>query len=287
MGKLAELAPAKVNLTLQVRGKRPDGYHEIESLVMFADYGDTLSFEPADKLSLAIDGPFAGALDGSGNLVEKAAVAYAEVTGIPAVGAFHLTKRLPVAAGIGGGSADAAAAFRLLQRHYGVPVSLSSLISAARNIGADVPACLKSSASIMTGIGEKLHVLPRLEPVPAILVNPMQPLPTAPVFRALASGPLPGDFAETELPYFVSLEEIIAYASAGSNDLEAPAWNLLPVVGEVLAMLEDLPGVLLRRVSGSGPTCFAIFRDMNEAESAALMVARGRPDWWVHATRLT
>lgn len=287
MGRLTEHASAKVNLTLRIRGKRRDGYHEIESLVAFADCGDTLSFEAADTFSLAVDGPFAGALDGSDNLVEKAAIAFAEVTGKAVAGAFRLTKRLPVASGIGGGSADAAAAFRLLQRHYGMPDSFSGLIPAARNIGADVPVCLMSSACIMTGIGETLHPLPHVEPIPAILVNPMQPLATAPVFRTLASGPLPDDFVEPAFPRLASPDEIIAYASAGSNDLEAPARHLLPVIGEVLAMLEDLPGALLKRLSGSGPTCFAIFRDMKEAESAALTVAREQPNWWVQATKLT
>lgn len=287
MGRLIESASAKVNLTLQIRGKRPDGYHELESLVMFADYGDTISFEEADSFSFAIDGPFAATLSGSDNLVEKAAAAFAEVTGKAVTGTFRLTKRLPVTAGIGGGSADAAAVFRLLQRHYGIPTSLSGLNCAARNIGADVPVCLMSKAAIMTGIGERLYSLPEIEPIPAVLVNPMEPLPTAPVFRALESAPLPDDFTEPERPHLASREAIIAYASAGSNDLEAPALNLLPAIGEVLAILEELPGAVLRRLSGSGPTCFAIFRTMGEAESAALAITGMRPGWWVQATKLS
>lgn len=287
MGALTEHAAAKVNLTLQIRGKRPDGYHEVESLVLFADYGDTLGFEPAEKFSLSVEGPFAGALDGPDNLIEKAAIAYAGLTGKPHGGAFSLTKRLPVAAGIGGGSADAAAAFRLLQRHHGEPQSLTSLLPAARTIGADVPACLASSAAIMTGIGEILHPLPRTEPIPAILVNPMQQLPTAPVFRALASGPLPAGFTAPELPRLATADEIIAHALAGSNDLEPPARSILPVIGDALSMLDALPGMVLRRLSGSGPTCFALFRDMGEAARAAQAVARQRPEWWVQAVRLS
>ena len=286
VGQVTEHAAAKVNLTLQIRGKRSDGYHEVESLVLFADYGDTLSFESSETFSLFVDGPFAGALERSGNLIEKAALAYAERIGKTASGAFHLTKRLPVAAGIGGGSADAAAAFRLLKRHFGEPGSLSELVLAASKIGADIPACLMSSASIMTGIGEKLHPLPRLEPIPAILVNPMQPLPTAPVFRALVSDPLPDDFVGPEFPRLATSDDVIAYALAGSNDLEPPARSLLPVIDEVLALLEELPGVLLRRLSGSGPTCFAIFGNMHEAEDAVRMIAHKRPEWWVQAARL-
>jgi 4-diphosphocytidyl-2-C-methyl-D-erythritol kinase len=286
MEPLSEQAPAKVNLTLRIRGKRPDGYHEVESLVVCADYGDTLTFQPAGGFSLTVDGPFAGALDGPDNLIEKAAFAYARLTGRPAGGAFHLTKRLPVAAGIGGGSADAAAAFRLLRRHYGEPESLTALRPAAKSIGADVPACLISRACFMTGIGEKLASLSGVEPIAAILVNPMQPLPTAPVFRALESAPLPDDFVETEPPRLASLDEILAYAAAHPNDLERPARGILPVIDDVLATLNELPGALLGRLSGSGPTCFALFRDMNEAESAAAEIARARPSWWVKAVRL-
>lgn len=286
MERLSEQAAAKVNLTLGIRGKRPDGYHEVESLVLFADYGDTLTFEPAGDFSLTVDGPFAGALDGPDNLIEKAALSYAHLTGRPAGGAFHLTKRLPVAAGIGGGSADAAAAFRLLRRHYGDPESLTALLPAAKTIGADVPVCLVSRACFMTGIGERLHPLSSVEPIPAILVNPMQPLSTAPVFRALESGPLPDDFVETEPPRLASLDDILAYAAAHANDLERPARGILPVIDDVLGLLNALPCALLGRLSGSGPTCFALFREMNEAESAAAAIARERPGWWVRAVRL-
>lgn len=286
MEPLSEQAPAKVNLTLRIPGKRTDGYHEIESLVMFADYGDTLTFKPADVFSLTVDGPFAAALGGE-NLIEKAATTYSRLTGRALGGAFHLTKRLPVAAGIGGGSADAAAAFRLLQRHYRDPESLTSLLPAAQTIGADVPACLGSRVCLMTGIGEKLYPLARTEPVPAILVNPMQPLPTAQVFRALNSEPLPDDFVEAQPPHLASLDEILAYATAHPNDLELPARGILPIIDDVLAMLSGMPNALIARLSGSGPTCFALFREMAEAESAAAAIAKKRPGWWVQAVRLS
>lgn len=280
-------AAAKVNLTLQVRGKRPDHYHEIESLVVFADFGDTLSYAPAERFSLTIDGPFAGALDQSVNLIEKAVIAYAGVMQTQPQGTFHLTKRLPVAAGVGGGSADAAAALRLLRQHSGIPETLSDLVPVAREIGADVPCCLYSRASVMTGMGEIVNPLPDFPRIPALLVNPMQPLATAPVFQALASGSVADDAVPFEPPRLQTLDNVLAYARARSNDLERPARSLLPVIGDVLSLLGELHGALLTRLSGSGPTCFALFADMGGAEEAASRLAEMRPDWWVQPVALS
>lgn len=286
MAKLTDHAAAKVNLTLEVKGKRFDGYHEVESLVVFADYGDTLSFMPSAAFSLSVDGPFAAALESSGNLIEKAARAFADLIGEPPGGAFHLTKRLPVEAGVGGGSADAGAALRLLQRHYGSPVPMAELAAAARGIGADVPVCLASSAAFMTGIGETLYPLPRVEPIPAILVNPMERLATAPVFRALAAARLSAGFSPAEPARLATSGEVVAFAAEKSNDLEPPACRLKPVIAEILRTLEALPGALLARLSGSGPTCFAIFGDMQAAESAARTVAGRYSGWWVRPVKL-
>jgi 4-diphosphocytidyl-2-C-methyl-D-erythritol kinase len=179
---LAEFAAAKINLTLEIKGRRADGYHELESLVMFADFGDRLRLRPGGPLSVTTGGPFAAALGGD-NLVERAAKAYAAAFGCEADGAFHLVKALPVAAGLGGGSADAAAALRLLMRRHGAPEDLAALLPVAREIGADVPCCLYSQAALMTGIGERLHMLGAVPPIPALLINPLQPLATRDVFR--------------------------------------------------------------------------------------------------------
>lgn len=283
----ADLARAKVNLTLQIKGKRADGYHEIESLVLFADFGDAISFAPSDTFSLTIDGPFAAALDQSGNLVEDAAKAYAAAIGGCPQGAFRLTKSLPVAAGVGGGSADAAAALRIMMRHDQAFEDLSALVPLAGKLGADVPCCLFSQAMIMTGIGEKLHHLPPIAPIPAVLVNPLQPLPTGPVFRALGAGSLAGEAPPFERPDLSSLSGVVDYANARSNDLETPARGLLPVIDEIFSALRRSPGALLTRLSGSGPTCFALFATMAEAESAASALGAERPDWWVRPVRLS
>jgi 4-diphosphocytidyl-2-C-methyl-D-erythritol kinase len=282
-----ELAPAKVNLTLEIKGKRQDGYHELESLVLFADFGDRLRYRPGGSFSLEIGGPFAAALGAGDNLIKRAAQAYASAQGGEANGAFDLEKNLPVAAGLGGGSADAAAALRLLRRRHGAPADLAALLPAARSVGADVPCCLYSRAALMTGIGERLHLLQPVPPIPALLVNPMRPLPTGEVFRELAAAPLAETPTPVNAPALASLSDVLAYASARRNDLEPPARRLLPVIDEVLAALAAAPGVLLRRLSGSGPTCFALFAEMAEAEAAAATIAREQPGWWVQPVHLS
>jgi 4-diphosphocytidyl-2-C-methyl-D-erythritol kinase len=284
---LSEFAAAKVNLTLEIKGLRPDGYHELESLVMFADFGDCLRFRPGGPLSVTVDGPFAAALGQGDNLVERAAKAYAAAFGCEADGSFHLMKALPVAAGLGGGSADAAAALRLLMRRRGAPEDLAALLPVAREIGADVPCCLYSRAALMTGIGERLHRLGALPPIAALLINPLQPLATRDVFRELGAPPLAEADAPLAVPHFETMAELRDYAHARRNDLERPALRLLPDIAEVLAVLSAAPGALLCRLSGSGPTCFALFAEMGHAEAAAAIIAAENPQWWIQPVRLS
>ena len=282
---LAELARAKVNLTLEIKGKRPDGYHELESLVLFADFGDLVDYRPGGAFSLSVTGPFAAALQGD-NLLERAARIYAELTGSDPGGAFSLAKHIPVAAGLGGGSADAAAALRILAAQ-GKPVERPALLAAARRIGADVPCCLSASAAIMTGIGDKLQLLAAVAPVPAVLVNPMMPLSTSDVFSELGAAPLVAPPVPPAIPKFAGVADLAAYAQARGNDLEAPARRLLPVIGDILTALDAAPGSLLSRLSGSGPTCFALFADMADALAAADAIRHEHPGWWIKAVSLS
>jgi 4-diphosphocytidyl-2-C-methyl-D-erythritol kinase len=276
-----------VNLTLEIKGKRADSYHELESLVLFADFGDTLTCSPNDRFDLEIDGAFAATIDPGPNLIEKAALAYARAFGRQAGAKFHLTKRLPVSAGLGGGSADAAAALRLLRAMNEHPEDLSSLIPMAAEIGADIPCCLFSKAAVMTGIGERLHPLPPVPVVAAILVNPMQPLATRDVFQALKAGPLLESASPASPPLLSHFDDVVAYASGRRNDLEAPARECLPVISEVLSALSRSNGARLARLSGSGPTCFALFQSFQEAQDAAERIAAERSDWWVQPVTLS
>jgi len=287
-GIRADRAPAKVNLTLEIKGRRPDGYHELESLVLFADFGDRVQFRPAADFSLAIEGPFADSLAGEEpNLVISAARAFAATFAPDLCGAFDLTKELPVAAGLGGGSADAAAALRILKEAAGTPEDLAALVPLASSLGADIPCCLYARAALMTGIGEVLHPLPAIDPVPAVLVNPRLPLSTGAVFRTLAAGPLEGPPAPPNLTAIKTSGDLFDFAQARSNDLEPPAIELLPVIGEILDRLTALPGSRLARLSGSGPTCFAIFDSTEAANVAASELAEMRPDWWIKPVRLS
>jgi 4-diphosphocytidyl-2-C-methyl-D-erythritol kinase len=257
-----ESAPAKVNLALHVRARLPDGYHALETLFAFTRFGDTLAAEPAADWSLAVAGPFAGlAGPQQDNLVLRAAHAFAAATGRPERWRFHLTKRIPVAAGLGGGSADAAATLRLLNRLTRAGLSQGELERLARPLGADVPACIRSTTLRGEGRGEQLLPAPSLAGTPILLVNPLVPVPTAAVFRAwdgVDRGPLGHDPA------------------AARNDLEAPAIQLAPVIADVLAWLAAQPGATLVRMSGSGATCLAL--GVREAA-----VPNG---WWGIATEL-
>jgi 4-diphosphocytidyl-2-C-methyl-D-erythritol kinase len=280
----AEKAPAKVNLTLRVLGRRSDGYHDIESLVAFAGVGDALTFTPGGALALAVGGPTAAAAgDVADNLVLKAARALAErVKGLK-LGRFTLSKRLPVSAGLGGGSADAAAALRLLARANGMAPDDPSLMQAARATGADVPVCLDPRARLMRGIGDILSVpldLPRLF---ALLVNPGVAVATRDVFAALSVPPA-GQIAQAGPP--AGRAALLAEITNGRNDLEGPAIELEPAIADVLAVLRKLPGCRLARMSGSGATCFGLFDSTRAASAAARTLRVGYPAWWTRATVL-
>ena len=279
----AEAAPAQVNRTLRVLGRRADGVHDIESLVVFAGVGDELTFAPGAELALAVAGPTAGAAgDVSDNLVLKAARALAaRVEGLE-VGSFALSKRLPVAAGLGGGSSDAAAALRLLARANGIVPDDPRLMQAARATGADVPVCLDPRSRRMSGIGDILSEPLVLAPLPAVLVNPGVAVPTREVFAALNLKP-GAQSADTGPPKTTALLDEIAQ---GRNDLEEPAIELQPVIAKVLAVLRNLPACQLARMSGSGATCFGLFDSAHAAEAAARELHVGYPDWWVRATVL-
>jgi 4-diphosphocytidyl-2-C-methyl-D-erythritol kinase len=284
---LVETAPAKVNLTLRVLGRRADGYHEIESLVAFATLRDRLSFTPGGGLTLTVGGPRAAQSgEQADNLVVKAARAMAaRVPGI-ALGAFHLDKNLPVAAGIGGGSADAAAALRLIARANKLPPDDPRLYEAARATGADVPVCLDPRPRLMRGIGEKLSQALTLPPLPAVLINPGVALATKQVFAGwtLAAAPAaPLDLAAAKP---ASLDQFLALLNAQANDLESAAIRLAPIIAEVLAALRALAGCRLARMSGSGATCFALFASAAEAGAAAKTLAGKYPDWWIAETEL-
>jgi 4-diphosphocytidyl-2-C-methyl-D-erythritol kinase len=282
---LATRAPAKINLTLHVLGRRADGYHELESLVAFAGTGDDLRLEPGAGLGLQASGPTAS-LAGSGadNLVLKAARLLADrVEGLQ-LGIFHLTKRLPVAAGIGGGSSDAAAALRLLARLNGLPPSHPALREAARLTGADVPVCLEPSARMMRGAGEELGPPVNLPRLFAVLVNPRVPVETPAVFKAL--GLQPGQALAGGSHPAIERSTLIDGLKAARNDLEPPALHIQPLIGDALGLLRQTRGCRLARMSGSGATVFGLYDDCEAAAAAAKAVGRARPDWWVKATSL-
>jgi len=283
-----ERAPAKVNLTLRVIGRRADGYHEIESLVAFASVGDALAFTPGRSLALAMRGPTApsaGAI--ADNLVLKAAHALAERVEGLRLGRFILSKRLPVAAGLGGGSADAAAALRLLARHNRLPLDDPRLAAAARATGADVPVCLDPRPHLMRGIGEILSAPIGLPRLPAVLINPRVAVPTKDVFVRLAAPRivrLPPDEPDDCPP--ADRAALISYLRDRTNDLEPPAIALTPVIAEVLNALQRLAGVRLARMSGSGATCFALFDQLKAAAAAGRALLAQYPQWWVRAAML-
>lgn len=272
---ITEVAPAKINLALHVRARLPDGYHLIETLFAFARDGDVLTVAPADAPSFTLTGPFAAGLSGEGdNLVTRAAAAFAGAFGIDQPHAITLDKRLPIAAGIGGGSADAAATLRALARLHSIPPEDPRLLAAAAPLGADLPACFLGRTTLGTGRGDILAPIEGLPGTPLLLVNPRVEVPTGAVYRgwdgidrgALIEGPL------------------LDRARAGRNDLAPPAKAIAPVIAEVEALLAAAPGALLARMSGSGATCFALF-DSEAGRDAAADRAQGR-GWWTLATAL-
>jgi 4-diphosphocytidyl-2-C-methyl-D-erythritol kinase len=284
---LTEFAPAKINLTLRVLGRRADGYHELDSLVAFARAGDRLTLVPGDTTGLQLRGPHADATGALGdNLVIKAARHLAGSVPHLRSGKFTLDKRLPVAAGLGGGSADAAAALRLLARANGLAADDPRLFAAARESGADVPVCLQARARVMRGIGDVLSPPLDLPGLPALLVNPGVAVPTKDVFAALGLAPSadlrPPDKADVPR----RRGDLIRFLQDRSNDLERPAITVQPIIAEVLQALRLTPACRLARMSGSGATCFALFDSQRAASVAARTLKASRPAWWVAATVL-
>lgn len=295
MSGLVEEGRAKVNLTLRVVGRRVDGYHDLESVVAFADCADRLTLTPGPELSLQTIGPLASACgETSDNLVLKAARLLGGKIPDLKAGTFVLEKVLPVAAGIGGGSADAAAALRLLARLNDIPLDDERLREVALATGADVPVCLLSRACDMTGVGDGL--MPLSPPkMPCVMVNPCVPVATKDVFAALGlrNGQLlvgVTDVVMQASPWPEeggSLEEWVEALAAGVNDLEAPAMKIQPLIGEVLSALNATNGAWLSRMSGSGATCFAIYENTADAKRAADKISKEHPEWWVHAGTLS
>jgi 4-diphosphocytidyl-2-C-methyl-D-erythritol kinase len=279
-GRPVETAYAKINLALHVRRRRPDGYHDIETIFAFAEHGDLI--ETIDgPAGLTLTGPFGAALEtgnAGDNLVMRAAHGLAALLGRDDHPALRLDKRLPVAAGVGGGSADAAAALRMLSRRYGIAIDDPRIVDLARGLGADVSACLASATLRGDERGDVLTPVASsaLAGLPLLLVNPGVPLATGPVFAGwdgIDRGPL-------------AAGDPLAAALAGRNDLEPPARKLCPIIGDVVAMLADQQGMLLARMSGSGATCFALFENDRQRDAADSAIAAAQPGWWRLASRL-
>jgi 4-diphosphocytidyl-2-C-methyl-D-erythritol kinase len=281
---LVEAAPAKVNLALHVVGRRADRYHLLDSLVVFADVADELAGEPALADTLRVTGPFAAARgSGEGNLVSRAVAAFrARWPGAVATGlALTLSKNLPVAAGLGGGSADAAAALRLMAGLSEVPIPTAELMALALTLGADVPMCLMSRPCLVGGIGETLTPLPAFPPAHLVLVNPLQPIVTADIFRRLETHENPG---LPKLPEPLARPaQLGLWLEETRNDLEPPARALVPAIGTLIDWLAARPGCMLARMSGSGATVFGLFGSGALAHQAAHDLRAAHPGYWVAA----
>lgn len=286
MTTLRDTARAKLNLTLEVLGRRGDGFHELSSLVAFAKLGDDIAIEPGRTLELEADGPFAAALGPDNLILEAAEAALAKAPGLK-LGRFRLTKRLPVAAGLGGGSADAAAALRLLARANRGLLPDQTIYAIAARLGSDVTACLLSRPALVTGRGERVEPVTGFPACGVLFANPRQPLATEAVYALLGAAPLhaPPSHAGT-LDFRNEFEALLAYLTPRGNDLEGPAAQLVPEIKEVHAALLTLDGVRLARLTGSGPTCFALFASEAAAKRAGARLAAEFPDWWIAAAAL-
>lgn len=284
---ISALAPAKVNLYLHVAPLQADGYHPLASLMAFADVGDRVEARPDDDISLEMTGPFAAGLSaGEDNLVLRAARSFCAVVGSGRGARLTLTKILPVAAGLGGGSSDAGAALRLLRRLLAPELDDGALQAVAESLGADGAACLWARAVIAEGRGERLSPAPPLPTLPALLVNPGVPSPTGAVYRAYDTMGAPGGCERPEAPPMADVAEVAAWLGRCRNDLEAPALRLEPRIGEALGAMAAQPESLLTRMSGSGATCFSLCADDDAAQAMAERLTRDHPDWWVRACRL-
>ena len=270
-------APAKVNLFLHIKGRRADGYHELESLVVFTDICDRIEVEKIESLELVISGPFANGLPrDDGNLIVQAARLLALAVGITPHARIHLWKALPVAAGIGGGSADAAATLLALRDLWQISMDDEVLHELATQLGADVPVCLAQSPKLVGGIGHDLKAVTQLPVFALLLVNPRQTLSSAQVFHSLST-----PFTNRRQWDRCITQDFFSQLVECRNDLETPARKLEPVVSEVLAELDGLPGRRLARMSGAGATCFALFDDLATAQSAAQILLARQQNWWI------
>lgn len=283
-GGYTQFAPAKINLYLHVTGKRDDGYHLLDSLMAFVDFGDIIEVSPAGSLSLVISGPFAAGLEaGPDNLVLKAASGLQKLAGVTYGASITLQKNLPVASGIGGGSADAAATLKALCKLWQISPNSNKLLELALELGADVPVCLSSTAVFVSGIGETLIPAETLPQVPMVLVNPGVAVSTPTVFKARlgafsSANPFTNNKASFEL-----LAELLAERN---NDLMAPAISLAPEIGDALSLISSCQSNLLSRMSGTGATCFGLFSDQASAGAAAEKLQKLIPLWWVQETKL-
>jgi len=289
-GAITVLAPAKVNLFLHIIGRRDDGYHLLESVFAFADFGDFITVEAAPALSFSVTGPFAhicrrAGCDGDSNIVVRAANLLRQLGGVNRGAKITLEKNLPVSAGLGGGSSDAAAALKALQVLWRVEPDEESLVNLALELGADVPACLVGEPSFVAGIGELITPLEIFQNINCVLVNPLKPLSTPLVFQT---------FAKTDRAFTPPLAltpevtgDLWTLLRGSHNDLQGPAVGLAGEVGEILGALQETEGASIVRMSGSGASCFGLYENNEAAEAAARKIAGGHPGWWVKACTLT
>ncbi len=279
---VARLAPAKVNLALHVTGRRADGYHLLDSIAVFADIGDRVEIDAADQLDLTVTGRFAAHAPGDPtDLAWRAAAAFFEHTGLPPAAAIRVEKNIPAGAGLGGGSADAAAVLLGLDQFFDAGVPETELCAIGLSLGADVPMCLAGRALRAGGIGEEIRMLEGWPALPMVLVWPGRPVSTAEVFKAptrLDNPPL------ADPPQMSSPAEVASWLAVCRNDLEPPALRIAPVIGEVLEVLRATKGCLLARMSGSGSGCFGLYSHAAEADAAASRIASARSEWWIRAT---
>lgn len=284
-GAVRDAAPAKLNLFLRVTGKRADGYHLLDSLVVFTEFGDSVTARAAEGLSLELTGPFAANLTAEpDNLVLRAARALQQASGTTKGAHLVLDKHLPVASGIGGGSSDAAAALRALVKLWGLSIDRAELAKIGLTLGADIAVCVHAEARRMSGIGEILEPVAGLQPASLLLVNPGIGLPTAPVFKA-RSGPFSERYAS--LPPVLDAATLGRIVYEAGNDLTAPAISLCPAVAEVVRAIGAEPGCLASAMSGSGATCFGIFTGDDAAAAAEQALKQRQPGWWIVATRIS
>jgi 4-diphosphocytidyl-2-C-methyl-D-erythritol kinase len=289
MTAIREFAPAKVNLTLEIEGRRADGFHELTSLVTFASVGDAVTIDPDSTPLLTVTGPFADRLEGA-NILAHAVTLLGGHAPALRVGAIHLEKNLPVAAGLGGGSADAGAFLRAVRRANREASVGVDWLGIAQALGADVPACLAARPLWMTGVGEALTEVPGgLPPLAALLVNPMVDVPadkTARVYRVLAAEPLPAGHRVCTAPRICDRTDLLAFMQARGNQLARAAEAVVPEIGAVLTALGRQPAIEHAAVSGGGPTCFGVFPDRVAVDAARRELAAEHPNWWVEAVQL-